>query len=108
MLTMFMMPMALFLPHFLLEHNASTAILPQTGYSFGYAFVDFASELDAQNAIKSLNGVTVRNKRLKVSYNSFILLFTVVMLFSFFFVRTTHNVGSFLKPYYVFSFLLLL
>lgn len=40
--------------------------LSQTGYSFGYAFVDFASELDAQNAIKSLNGVTVRNKRLKV------------------------------------------
>ncbi|KAL9881464.1 sex-lethal homolog isoform X3 [Glossina fuscipes] len=40
----------------------------KTGYSFGYAFVDFASELDAQNAIKSLNGVTVRNKRLKVSY----------------------------------------
>ncbi|KAM7346606.1 sex lethal isoform 1-T1 [Cochliomyia hominivorax] len=40
----------------------------KTGYSFGYAFVDFASEIDAQNAIKSLNGVTVRNKRLKVSY----------------------------------------
>lgn len=40
----------------------------KTGYSFGYAFVDFASEVDAQRAIKSLNGITVRNKRIKVSY----------------------------------------
>ncbi|XP_075157449.1 sex lethal isoform X2 [Haematobia irritans] len=40
----------------------------KTGYSFGYAFVDFASEIDAQNAIKTVNGITVRNKRIKVSY----------------------------------------
>ncbi|XP_032308397.1 protein sex-lethal isoform X10 [Drosophila ananassae] len=40
----------------------------KTGYSFGYAFVDFTSEMDSQRAIKVLNGITVRNKRLKVSY----------------------------------------
>lgn len=40
----------------------------KTGYSFGYAFVDYCSEQDAIRAIKSLNGVTVRTKRLKVSY----------------------------------------
>ncbi|XP_039958590.1 sex-lethal homolog isoform X1 [Bactrocera neohumeralis] len=40
----------------------------KTGYSFGYAFVDYASETDSQRAIRSLNGITVRNKRLKVSY----------------------------------------
>ncbi|XP_030379863.1 protein sex-lethal isoform X3 [Scaptodrosophila lebanonensis] len=40
----------------------------KTGYSFGYAFVDYTSEMDSQRAIKSLNGITVRNKRLKVSY----------------------------------------
>ncbi|XP_055380573.1 sex-lethal homolog isoform X5 [Condylostylus longicornis] len=40
----------------------------KTGYSFGYAFVDFCNETDAQRAIKSLNGITVRTKRLKVSY----------------------------------------
>lgn len=39
----------------------------KTGYSFGYGFVDFASEADSQRAIKTLNGVQVRNKRLKVS-----------------------------------------
>lgn len=39
---------------------------PQTNYSFGYAFINFVAEEGAQRAIKCLNGVTVRNKRLKV------------------------------------------
>ncbi|XP_037930956.1 sex-lethal homolog [Teleopsis dalmanni] len=46
----------------------SSSISQMTGYSFGYAFVDFANEADSQRAIKNLNGITVRNKRLKVSY----------------------------------------
>lgn len=41
--------------------------LLQTCYSFGYGFVNYLSEEGAQRAIKSLNGITVRNKRLKVS-----------------------------------------
>ncbi|CAD7087161.1 unnamed protein product [Hermetia illucens] len=40
----------------------------KTGYSYGYGFINFCSDDDAARAIKSLNGVTVRNKRLKVSY----------------------------------------
>lgn len=40
----------------------------QTNYSFGYGFVNYVSEEGAQQAIKSLNGITIRNKRLKVSY----------------------------------------
>ncbi|KAG4069746.1 hypothetical protein HA402_003187 [Bradysia odoriphaga] len=40
----------------------------KTCYSFGYGFVNYLTEEGAQRAIKSLNGVTVRNKRLKVSY----------------------------------------
>ncbi|KAL5275323.1 Sxl family protein [Megaselia abdita] len=40
----------------------------KTGYSYGYGFVDFASEADAMRAINNLNGITVRNKRIKVSF----------------------------------------
>lgn len=39
---------------------------PQTNYSFGYGFVNFVSEEGALQAIKTLNGITLRNKRLKV------------------------------------------
>lgn len=42
--------------------------ITQTNYSFGYAFINFVTEEGAQRAIKCLNGVTVRNKRLKVSF----------------------------------------
>lgn len=38
----------------------------QTNYSFGYGFVNFVSEEGALQAIKTLNGITLRNKRLKV------------------------------------------
>lgn len=41
----------------------------QTGYSYGYAFINFVTEDSALRAIKCLNGVTVRNKRLKVNVN---------------------------------------
>uniref|UniRef100_T1H4M8 RRM domain-containing protein n=1 Tax=Megaselia scalaris TaxID=36166 RepID=T1H4M8_MEGSC len=37
----------------------------KTGYSYGYGFVDFGSEADALRAINNLNGITVRNKRIK-------------------------------------------
>lgn len=57
----------------------------QTGYSFGYAFVDFASEIDAQNAIKSVNGITVRNKRIKVSsYSVFIASIPNILILFYF------------------------
>lgn len=42
-------------------------VLLQTCYSFGYGFVNYLTEEGAQRAIKSLNGITVRNKRLKVN-----------------------------------------
>jgi len=38
----------------------------QTGYSFGYGFVDYKTESDSEDAIQKLNGFYVRNKRLKV------------------------------------------
>lgn len=63
---------------YLISSLFSTAVITQTGYSFGYAFVDFAAETDSQRAIKSLNGITVRNKRLKVSKNSSLYLFKYV------------------------------
>ncbi|XP_053671205.1 protein sex-lethal-like [Anopheles nili] len=42
--------------------------LKQTGYSYGFGFVNYLKEDAAQRAIKCLNGYPVRNKRLKVSY----------------------------------------
>ena len=39
----------------------------QTNYSYGYGFINFFTEEGAQRALKCLNGVTVRNKRLKVN-----------------------------------------
>lgn len=38
----------------------------QTNYSYGYGFVNFVSEEGALQALKTLNGVSIRNKRLKV------------------------------------------
>ncbi|XP_065077306.1 protein sex-lethal-like isoform X4 [Ochlerotatus camptorhynchus] len=40
----------------------------KTGYSYGFGFVNFLSEDAAQRAIRCLNGYSVRNKRIKVSY----------------------------------------
>lgn len=39
----------------------------QTGYSYGFGFINYSTEEAATRAIKCLNGVQVRNKRLKVS-----------------------------------------
>lgn len=40
----------------------------QTGYSFGFAFINYLNDESAIRAIKCLNGYTIRGKRLKVSY----------------------------------------
>lgn len=40
----------------------------QTGYSFGFGFVNYSREEDAAKAIAQLNGLQVQNKKLKVSY----------------------------------------
>lgn len=40
----------------------------QTGYSYGFGFVNYCKEEDASRAIGTLNGLQVQNKRLKVSY----------------------------------------
>jgi len=40
-----------------------------TGYSYGFGFVEYASEMDAANAIQSLNGVQLQNKVIKVAYS---------------------------------------
>uniref|UniRef100_A0A8D8AMT5 Protein sex-lethal n=1 Tax=Culex pipiens TaxID=7175 RepID=A0A8D8AMT5_CULPI len=40
----------------------------KSGYSYGFGFINFLTEEAAQRAIRCLNGYTVRNKRLKVSY----------------------------------------
>lgn len=38
------------------------------GYSYGFGFVNYQNAGDAAKAIKTLNGLQVQNKRLKVSY----------------------------------------
>uniref|UniRef100_A0A336LN38 CSON012287 protein n=1 Tax=Culicoides sonorensis TaxID=179676 RepID=A0A336LN38_CULSO len=40
----------------------------KTGYSFGFGFINYVNEESAHRAIKCLNGYTVRNKRIKVSF----------------------------------------
>ena len=40
-----------------------------TGYSYGYGFVDYASEDDAQKAIDALNGLQLQHKRIKVAHS---------------------------------------
>ena len=38
-----------------------------TGYSYGFGFVDYVNEADAERAIHTLNGLQLQNKRLKVA-----------------------------------------
>lgn len=40
-----------------------------TGYSYGFGFVEYMSEIDAANAIQALNGVQLQNKVIKVAYS---------------------------------------
>lgn len=57
---------------------------PQTNYSFGYGFVNFVSEEGARQAIKTLNGITLRNKRLKVCIDNIdCLVWNLIDFFSF-------------------------
>ena len=41
----------------------------QTGYSYGYGFIDMATASDAEKAIKKLNQYQIGHKRLKVAYS---------------------------------------
>lgn len=41
----------------------------QTGYSYGYGFIDMGSPADAEKAIKKLNQYQIGHKRLKVAYS---------------------------------------
>jgi len=41
----------------------------RTNYSFGYGFVDFETEEGAAQAVQTLNGIEIRNKKLKVSFS---------------------------------------
>lgn len=40
-----------------------------TGYSYGFGFVEYASEADAARAIETLNGFQLQNKKIKVAYS---------------------------------------
>lgn len=40
----------------------------QTGYSFGYGFVEYLNEEDAKKAVETLNGYQIEHKRLKVAF----------------------------------------
>jgi len=42
--------------------------LLQTGYSYGFGFVNYQRADDAIRAIQTLNGLQIQNKRIKVSY----------------------------------------
>ncbi|KAL1377692.1 hypothetical protein pipiens_016092 [Culex pipiens pipiens] len=50
------------------EPSLQSQITRMSGYSYGFGFINFLTEEAAQRAIRCLNGYTVRNKRLKVSY----------------------------------------
>lgn len=41
----------------------------QTGYSYGFGFIDYTNPADAARAIESLNGLQLQNKRIKVAYS---------------------------------------
>jgi len=40
-----------------------------SGYSFGYGFVEYQNSADAAKAIKQLDGLSISNKKIKVSYS---------------------------------------
>jgi len=40
-----------------------------TGYSYGFGFVEYSSEVEAANAIQALNGIQLQNKVIKVAYS---------------------------------------
>lgn len=40
----------------------------KTGYSYGFGFVEYQKQEDAANAITTLNGFQLQNKRIKVAY----------------------------------------
>uniref|UniRef100_H2ZE38 RRM domain-containing protein n=1 Tax=Ciona savignyi TaxID=51511 RepID=H2ZE38_CIOSA len=41
----------------------------QSGYSFGYGFVDYVNPADAEKAIQQLNGHPIQHKTIKVAYS---------------------------------------
>lgn len=47
-------------------NNFHKTCVLQTGYSYGFGFVNFTREEDAARAIETFNGYQLRNKRLKV------------------------------------------
>lgn len=40
-----------------------------TGYSYGFGFIDYATESEAERAVESLNGMQVQHKRIKVAFS---------------------------------------
>ncbi len=40
-----------------------------TGYSYGFGFVEYAKDKDAERAIQTLNGLQLQNKRIKVAFS---------------------------------------
>lgn len=40
-----------------------------TGYSYGFGFIDYATEAEAERAVESLNGIQVQHKRIKVAFS---------------------------------------
>lgn len=53
---------------FIKKKNLILHFILQTGYSYGFGFVNYAKAEDAATAISTLNGLQVQNKRLKVSF----------------------------------------
>jgi len=50
------------------ELRSARIIRKKDGYSYGFGFVDYVSAEDALQAINSLNGFEIENKRVKVAY----------------------------------------
>lgn len=40
-----------------------------TGYSYGFGFIDYATEAEAERAVNALNGMQVQHKRIKVAFS---------------------------------------
>jgi len=40
-----------------------------TGYSYGFGFIDYATEEEAERAVNALNGSQLQHKRIKVAFS---------------------------------------
>jgi len=59
---------ALFMKH---GHVTASKVVRDraTGYSYGFGFIDYATEAEAERAVQALNGSQLQHKRIKVAFS---------------------------------------